>query len=91
MTLSHQQKEASQQHLQRLRLQKKMQGLQNEMEFVEILVQFWPWQNMSDKMERLQSNLSEMQRQCLEFRGLSVDEAGSLPFSKVLLPNPQSG
>lgn len=44
-------------------LKKQMQGLQNEMEFVEILAQFWPLPNMSQKMERLESKLSLLNRQ----------------------------
>jgi hypothetical protein len=66
-----------------MKLQKRMQVLRNEMDFVEILVQFWPLPNMSDKMERLQDNLGSMNRQYLEFSGLNADQAGSLPFRKV--------
>ena len=49
------------QHL--LKLQKQMQGLKNEMEFVEILAQFWPLPNMSQKMERLEARLHELNHQ----------------------------
>ncbi len=48
-------------HLQNL--QKQMQGLKNEMEFVEILAQFWPLPNMSQKMERLEARLHELNAQ----------------------------
>ncbi len=44
-----------QQQLQNL--QRQMQGLRNEMEFVEILVQFWPLPNMAEKMERMEQKL----------------------------------
>lgn len=35
-------------------LKKQIRRLQNEIDFVEILVQFWPWANMAKRMERLQ-------------------------------------
>jgi len=45
------------------KLQRQIQGLRNEMEFVEILAQFWPWQNMLLKMERLEERLDFLNRQ----------------------------
>ncbi len=44
-------------------LSKQIQGLRNEMEFVEILAQFWPLPNMSQKMERLQQRLNLLDQQ----------------------------
>lgn len=44
-------------------LSKQIQGLRNEMEFVEILAQFWPLPNMSQKMERLQQRLNLLNQQ----------------------------
>jgi hypothetical protein len=44
-------------------LSKQIQGLRNEMEFVEILAQFWPLPNMSQKMERLQQRLALLDQQ----------------------------
>lgn len=44
-------------------LSKQIQGLRNEMEFVEILAQFWPLPNMSQKMERLQQQLALLDQQ----------------------------
>lgn len=44
-------------------LSRQIQGLRNEMEFVEILAQFWPLPNMSQKMERLQQRLNVLDRQ----------------------------
>jgi hypothetical protein len=45
------------------KLEKRMQGLRNEMEFVEILAQFWPWPNMADKVERLQAEIKRLDHQ----------------------------
>ncbi len=44
-------------------LSRQIQGLRNEMEFVEILAQFWPLPNMSQKMERLQQRLTLLDQQ----------------------------
>lgn len=51
------------QQQQLVKLQKEMQGLRNEMEFVEILVQFWPLPNMAQKMERLEQRLYLLNQQ----------------------------
>jgi hypothetical protein len=59
------QKQNSQQQRMLMTLQKQIQELRNEMEFVEILVQFWPWSNMSHKMERLEKKLNGLTQQCL--------------------------
>lgn len=61
MTLLNQKAKQSQQQL--LKLQKEMQGIRNEMEFVEILVQFWPLPNMASKMERLEQRLHVLNQQ----------------------------
>jgi hypothetical protein len=53
-SLNQQEKQRQQ---QLLKLQRQMQGLQNEMEFIEILVQFWPWSNMAQKVERMEQQL----------------------------------
>lgn len=45
------------------KVEKQIQGLQNEMEFVEILVQFWPWPNMALKMERMEQKMRLLQQQ----------------------------
>ncbi len=41
-------------------LEKQIQSLRNEMEFVEILAQFWPVPTMSSKMERLQERMDAL-------------------------------
>lgn len=58
---------------QLLKLQRQMQGIQNEMEFVEILVQFWPWSNMAQKIERMEQRLQflNLQHQRLSNRSLA--------------------
>lgn len=69
--LSHHHSDAQRQ--QKLRkLQQQMQGLRNEMEFVEILAQFWPWQNMILKMERLQERLNSLNHQYQLCSGLQA-------------------
>jgi len=55
-----------------LRLKKKMQGVQNQIEFVEILTQFWPLPNMSDKMERLQHKMQLLLHQYHALNRLAV-------------------
>lgn len=56
--------ERDQQRKQMLRkLEKQIQGLNNEMEFIEILAQFWPWQNMSDRVRRLEQQIQLLRRQ----------------------------
>lgn len=45
------------------RMEKRIQGLRNEMEFVEILAQFWPWPNMVLKVERLQGEIERLSHQ----------------------------
>lgn len=40
-----------------LRIKRQMQGLKNEMDFIEILTNFWPLPNMSTKMERLEKRM----------------------------------
>lgn len=45
------------------KLEKRLQSLRNEMEFVEILAQFWPWPNMADKVERLQAEIQRLDYQ----------------------------
>jgi hypothetical protein len=62
MSSLNQQERQRQQHL--LKLQRQMQGLRNEMEFVEILVQFWPWSNMAQKIERMEQQLRMLDMQC---------------------------
>lgn len=69
-----------------LKLQKHMQGIQHEMEFVEILAQFWPIPNMSHRMERLQQKLQIINQQYHQFSGLNADQAGSLPFTHQYAP-----
>lgn len=60
-------------------VEKRIQALRNEMEFVEILVQFWPWQNMSLKMERLEQKMLQLEQQ----RGLYLSPGSSnLPVIK---------
>lgn len=54
------------------KLQKEMQGVRNEMEFVEILVQFWPLPNMAKKMERLEQRLNLLNRQYDLYSGLKA-------------------
>ena len=45
------------------KVEKRIQNLYNEMEFVEILAQFWPWQNMADKVDRLQVEIERLRSQ----------------------------
>lgn len=44
-------------------LRQQIQSIRNEMEFLEILAQFWPWQNMAQKVERLQQRLNLLNSQ----------------------------
>ena len=54
----------SQQHEKNLlKLQNQMKSLQNEMEFVEILAQFWPLPNMAQKMDRLEKRMTILNQQ----------------------------
>jgi predicted RNase H-like nuclease (RuvC/YqgF family) len=55
-----------------LKLKKQMQSLQNEMEFVEILAQFWPFPNMARKMERLEQKLEQLKRQYAHYSALQA-------------------
>jgi hypothetical protein len=57
---------------QMLRLKRQMQSVQNEIEFVEILAQFWPLPNMVDKMERLEQRILILNAQYQQFSGLPV-------------------
>jgi hypothetical protein len=52
------------------KLQRQMQGIRNEMEFVEILVQFWPWPNMALKIERMEQRLKMLDQQYRHFASL---------------------
>lgn len=64
---------SSTQHQQNLlKIKKQMQGLQNEMEFVEILTQFWPFSNMAQKMERLEQRLELLNRQYTHYSALKA-------------------
>ncbi len=45
------------------RVEQRIQSLRNEMEFIEILAQFWPWPNMAEKVERLQSEIDRLRHQ----------------------------
>jgi hypothetical protein len=49
-----------------------MQGLQNEMEFVEILTQFWPLPNMAQKMERLEQRMELLNKQYTYYSALKA-------------------
>lgn len=64
------------------RIQSRIRLLQNEIDFVEILVQFWPWPNMAERMDRLQSRLQELNRQTQHLRELALAEEGPLPFRR---------
>jgi hypothetical protein len=64
------------------RNQKRIRRLQNEIDFVEILVQFWPWPNMADRMERLQGRLQELNRQTRQLREVELAEVPPLPFRR---------
>jgi DNA repair exonuclease SbcCD ATPase subunit len=55
-----------------LKLKKQMQSLQNEMEFVEILAQFWPFPSMARKMERLEQKLEQLKRQYAHYSALQA-------------------
>ncbi len=43
-----------------LRIKRQMQGLKNEMDFIEILTNFWPLPNMATKMERLEQRMQAL-------------------------------
>lgn len=57
---------------QMLRLKRQMQSVQNEIEFVEILAQFWPLPNMVEKMERLEQRILTLNAQYQQFSGLQA-------------------
>ena len=42
------------------KIKRQMQGLKNEMDFIEILTQFWPLPNMEQKMERMSSRMESL-------------------------------
>lgn len=54
---------AGQRQAHLMKLHRQMQGLRNEMEFVEILTQFWPLPNMAARMERLEERLHLLNQQ----------------------------
>jgi len=62
-----------QRHAELARLEKRMRSLHNEMEFVEILAQFWPLPNMASKVERLQAEIQRLRHQSSR---LSLAKAG---------------
>ncbi len=64
----HQQRCPKSEHRELLRLQKQIQGLRNEMEFVEILAQFWPLPTMTHKMERLEKRLQVLSSQYEKYK-----------------------
>jgi hypothetical protein len=47
------------------KVEKRLRSLQNEMEFLEILAQFWPWPNMILKVERLQREIQHIRQQAV--------------------------
>ena len=55
-----------------VKLEKRRQGLYNEMEFVEILAQFWPWSNMAEKVDRLQSEIGRIDQQKHQLSAFAV-------------------
>lgn len=46
-----------------VQIEKRIQSLHNEMEFVEILAQFWPWPNMAQKVDRLNAEIEHLRKQ----------------------------
>jgi hypothetical protein len=44
-------------------LERKITRLHNELEFVDILAQFWPWDNMTLRASRLQEHLLTLKQQ----------------------------
>ncbi|HEY9746164.1 MAG TPA: hypothetical protein V6C99_08105 [Oculatellaceae cyanobacterium] len=55
-----------------LKLNKQIQSVRNEMEFVEILAQFWPLPNMAQKMERLERKLALLNAQASRYSTLKA-------------------
>ena len=49
-------------------LQKRISHLQNQADFIEILVQFWPLPNMSVKMTHLRQRIAQIDNQRRELR-----------------------
>jgi hypothetical protein len=45
----------------RIKLQKQIQSIKNQMDFVEILCNFWPLPNMSQKHRRLKNEMETLQ------------------------------
>lgn len=43
-----------------LKIKRQMQSLKNEMDFIEILTNFWPLPNMATKMERLEKRMQSL-------------------------------
>lgn len=72
MTFTLNQNPSKQQQQNLLKIKKQMQGLQNEMEFVEILTQFWPLPNMAKKMERLEQRMELLNRQYTHYSALKA-------------------
>lgn len=65
------------------KLEKRILSLQNEMDFVEILVQFWPWPNMAERMERKQQLLARLQKQVRQLQSApSLQKSVTLPFNR---------
>jgi len=48
---------------QLVQIEKRVQSLYHEMEFLEILAQFWPWPNMAQKVDRLQLEIERLRNQ----------------------------
>ena len=44
-----------------------MQGLKNQMDFVEIFSHFWPLPNMQQKMKRLENEMTGLNRQYQQY------------------------
>jgi len=60
------------------KIQLRMQGLRNQMDFVEIFSHFWPLPNMQHKMKRLENEMQGLNRQYQQYMGIlqSMNQLG---------------
>lgn len=60
-------KAAKRKQKQLSKLKRRMQRLQNEMDFVEIFSHFWPLPNMKVRMSRMEREMSQLNNQYEDF------------------------
>jgi hypothetical protein len=59
------------------KMQAEIRSLQNQRDFVEILVQFWPWNNMATRLQRLENEVEQIE---LKIRQLQLAPGAKKPI-----------